>query len=57
MFLFPKDTPRLPLTGYSAHHNAIFNMSWCPVNQNRLVTVSGDKSVVLWDTSGSDLKR
>jgi len=52
-----KETPRMPLAGLSAHNNAIFDFSWCPTDHNRLVTVSGDQKVALWDTANGELKR
>ncbi|GLH00831.1 Protein lethal(2)denticleless [Gryllus bimaculatus] len=37
-----------------AHDNAIFDMAWSP-NDLRMITASGDKSVVMWDCN-PDLK-
>lgn len=34
---------------WQAHNNAVFDFSWLPGDLERLVTVSGDQTAVLWD--------
>ena len=49
-------TPKIPLTGHPCHDNAIFDIAWSLDNVTRMVTVSGDNKVRLWDLSTSDLQ-
>ena len=49
-------TPKIPLTGYPCHDNAIFDIAWSHENVNTMVTVSGDMKVSLWDLSTQDLE-
>jgi len=45
-------TPKIPMTGFPCHNNAIFDLCWSPVNVNTMVTVSGDMKVSVWDSNG-----
>jgi WD40 repeat protein len=47
----------MPLTGQSAHNNAIFDFTWNPGEANRLVTVSGDQRSRLWDLGQQQIIR
>ena len=42
------------LSGFIAHRNAIFDISWVP-GGTKLVTASGDKRLCLWDVIGETL--
>jgi len=44
-----KVLPKIPLTGFSCHDNAIFDIAWSDYNPSTMVTVSGDQKVGVWD--------
>ena len=45
------------MKGLDAHKNAILDFTWSPNSVNRIVTVSGDNTVVLWDLSQARLNK
>ena len=44
-----KVLPKIPLTGFSCHDNAIFDIAWAEKSASTMVTVSGDQKVGVWD--------
>jgi len=44
-----KVLPKIPLTGFSCHENAIFDITWAANSASTIVTVSGDQKVGVWD--------
>jgi len=49
-----KVLPKIPLTGFSCHDNAIFDICWSYESAKTLVTVSGDQNVRLWDIGAGE---
>merc|ERR1719347_677385 len=41
--------PKLPMQGLKCHENAIFSFCWSLSDAGRVVTVSGDQTVGVWD--------
>eukprot|EP00088_Acartia_fossae_P001100 TRINITY_DN10411_c0_g1_i6.p1 TRINITY_DN10411_c0_g1~~TRINITY_DN10411_c0_g1_i6.p1 ORF type:complete len:749 (-),score=123.33 TRINITY_DN10411_c0_g1_i6:329-2575(-) len=40
-----------PLPGWTAHNNAVFDLAWCTVDAQKLVTVSGDHTARLFNVN------